>query len=59
MEIEKNNPLIKNSSTQTFKFPFKFSNYINLDMGKCHVGFFNDSLNGNCAIDLMGWKMSG
>ena len=30
-----------------------------MDMGKCYVGFLQDSSQGNCAIDLLGWKMQG
>lgn len=53
MEIEK----IKLGSS--FKCPVKFSKLINLDMGRCYIGFVQDSYNGNCAIDLINWKMHG
>lgn len=28
-------------------------------MGRGYIGFLQDSLNGNCAIDIMNWKMDG
>lgn len=49
----------KNKNPNSFKFPIKMSKFINLDMGQCYVGFLQDSQNGNCAVDILGWKMIG
>ena len=39
------------------KIPLKMSQIMNLDMGKAHVGFLQESVNGNFFIDILSWKI--
>jgi len=45
--------------TNSYKIPINFKKLLNLDLGRCFIGFLQNSINGNCAIDLMDWKMLG
>ncbi|KRX02900.1 hypothetical protein PPERSA_04103 [Pseudocohnilembus persalinus] len=47
------------SKAPVLKIKLKIQDYLKLDIGKCYVGFLNNSINGNCAFDLMGWNMLG
>ncbi|EGR32048.1 hypothetical protein IMG5_097950 [Ichthyophthirius multifiliis] len=42
---------------QAFQYDMAFKQIINLDMGRSYIGFLQDSINGNCAIDIYSFQM--
>ena len=41
------------------KISLKISKLLNLEMGKCFVGFIQNSINSNYTIDIFDWRMTG